>query len=177
MKQTLEFFPLVVFFAVYYYFDKDLNLSIIAVIISTLISNIILYIKEGRLSMMLLVSTGILILFGGLSLIFQNETFFKMKPTIINIIFALALILSSVLKKSVLKLMLNSALKLTENGWKMMNYLWIGYFLVLAVLNEVVWRTQSTDFWVNFKVFGIMGLTLIFAIVQIPLIKKHIIED
>ena len=111
MKQLFEFFPLIVFFAVYYKSDKDLYISIAAVIVATLISLIALYIKERKISTMMLVSTVILIVFGGLTLFFKNETFFKMKPTIINSLFAAVLIVSTYLKKPILKMMLNSSIK------------------------------------------------------------------
>jgi len=176
MKQLFEFFPLIVFFAVYYKSDKDLYISIAAVIVATLISLIGLYIKERKISTMMLVSTVILVIFGGLSLFFKNEIFFKMKPTIINALFAIALIISTYLNKPILKMMLNSSINLKDQGWTMLNKMWTGYFIFLAVLNEIVWRNYPTDVWVNFKVFGIMGVTIAFTIVQIPLLKKYFIE-
>ena len=175
MKQLFEFFPLIIFFAVYYKSDKDLYLSIAAVIIATLISLVALYIKERKVSTMMLVSAIILVIFGGLSLFLKNDIFFKMKPTIINALFAIILIGSTFINKPVLKLLLNSSMKLTDQGWSLMNKIWSGFFIFLAVLNEIIWRTQSTDFWVNFKVFGIMGITLAFTIIQIPLLKKPFI--
>ena len=175
MKQLFEFFPLIIFFAVYYKSDKDLYLSIAAVIIATLISLAALYIKERKVSTMMLVSTIILVVFGGLSLFLKNDIFFKMKPTIINALFAIVLIGSTFINKPVLKLLLNSSMKLTDQGWSLMNKMLSGFFIFLAVLNAIIWRTQSTDFWVNFKVFGIMGITLAFTIIQIPLLKKHFI--
>ena len=176
MKQLFEFFPLIVFFVVYYKSDKDLYLSITAVIIATLISLVALYIKERKISTMMLVSTVILVVFGGLSIFLKNDIFFKMKPTIINSLFALILIGSTFFNKPVLKMLLNSSMKLTDQGWSLMNKLWSGFFIFLALLNEIVWRTQTTDVWVNFKVFGIMGITIVFTIIQIPLLKKHFID-
>ena len=176
MKQLFEFFPLIVFFVVYYKSDKDLYLSITAVIIATLISLVALYIKERKISTMMLVSTVILIVFGGLSIFLKNDIFFKMKPTIINALFAIILIGSTFFNKPVLKMLLNSSMKLTDQGWSLMNKLWSGFFIFLALLNEIVWRTQTTDVWVNFKVFGIMGITIVFTIVQIPILKRHFID-
>ena len=100
-----------------------------------------------------------------------------MKPTIINALFAAVLIGSTLINKPVLKLLLNSSLKLTDEGWGLMNKMWASFFILLAVLNEIVWRTQTTDVWVNFKVFGIMGITIVFTIIQIPLLKKHFINQ
>ena len=176
MKQLFEFFPLIVFFVVYYKSDKDLYLSITAVIIATLISLVALYIKERKISTMMLVSTVILVVFGGLSIFLKNDIFFKMKPTIINTLFAIILIGSTFFNKPVLKMLLNSSMKLTDQGWSLMNKLWSGFFIFLALLNEIVWRTQTTDVWVNFKVFGIMGITIVFTIIQIPLLKKYFID-
>tara|TARA_B100000965_G_scaffold123407_1_gene102105 strand:- start:1615 stop:2151 length:537 start_codon:yes stop_codon:yes gene_type:complete len=176
MKQLFEFFPLIIFFAVYYKSDKDLYLSIAAVIVATLISIVALYIKEKKVSTMMLVSAVILIVFGGLSIFLKNDIFFKMKPTIINALFAIILIGSTFFNKPVLKMLLNSSMKLTDQGWSLMNKMWSGFFIFLALLNEVVWRTQTTDIWVNFKVFGIMGITIVFTIIQIPLLKKHFID-
>lgn len=176
MKQLFEFFPLIVFFVVYYKSDKDLYLSITAVIIATLISLVALYIKERKISTMMLVSTVILVVLGGLSIFLKNDIFFKMKPTIINALFAIILIGSTFFNKPVLKMLLNSSMKLTDQGWSLMNKLWSGFFIFLALLNEIVWRTQTTDVWVNFKVFGIMGITIVFTIIQIPLLKKHFID-
>ena len=177
MKQLFEFFPLIVFFAVYYKSDKDLYLSIAAVIVATFISLIAIYFKERKISTMMLVSTVILVVFGGLSIFLKNEIFFKMKPTIINALFAIVLIGSTIINKPVLKLLLNSSLKLTDEGWGLMNKMWSSFFVLLAVLNEIVWRTQTTDVWVNFKVFGIMGITIVFTIIQIPFLKKHFINQ
>ena len=100
-----------------------------------------------------------------------------MKPTIINALFAIVLIGSTIINKPVLKLLLNSSLKLTDEGWGLMNKMWSSFFVLLAVLNEIVWRTQTTDVWVNFKVFGIMGITIVFTIIRIPFLKKHFINQ
>jgi len=100
-----------------------------------------------------------------------------MKPTIINLLFAVILYGGILINKPLLKYLLGAALKLKEEGWKILTQRWIGFFIALAILNEVVWRTQSTDIWVNFKVFGILPITFIFTITQFPLIKKYQIED
>ena len=100
-----------------------------------------------------------------------------MKPTIINILFAVILYGGILINKPLLKYLLGAALKLEEKGWKILTQRWIGFFIALAILNEIVWRTQSTDVWVNFKVFGILPITFIFTMTQFPLIKKYQIED
>lgn len=123
------------------------------------------------------VGAGIVLLFGGLTIYFDNDVFFKMKPTIINLLFAVILYGGILINKPLLKYLLGAALKLEEEGWKILTQRWIGFFIALAILNEVVWRTQSTDIWVNFKVFGILPITFIFTMTQFPLIKKYQIED
>ena len=123
------------------------------------------------------VGAAIVLLFGGLTIYFDNDVFFKMKPTIINVLFAVILYGGILINKPLLKYLLGAALKLEEAGWKILTQRWIGFFIALAVLNEIVWRTQSTDVWVNFKVFGILPITFIFTMTQFPLIKKYQIED
>ena len=123
------------------------------------------------------VGATIVLIFGGLTIYFDNEVFFKMKPTIINFLFAAVLYAGTIIKKPLLKYLLGAALKLEDLGWKILTQRWIGFFIALAILNEIVWRTQSTDIWVNFKVFGILPITFIFTMTQFPLIKKYQIED
>ena len=119
----------------------------------------------------------IILIFGGLTIYFDNKIFFKMKPTIINLLFALILYGGVIVKKPLLKFLLGAAIKLEDEGWKILTQRWISFFIALAILNEIVWRTQSTNIWVNFKVFGILPITFIFTMTQFPLIKKYQIED
>ena len=117
--------------------------------------------------------TGIMILFfGGLTLVFQDDNFIKMKPTIINILFASILIVGLKFNRLFLKMAMSKAFDLEDKIWRTLTLRWSSFFLLLALLNEIVWRTQSTDFWVSFKVFGIFPLTVIFALLQLPLITK-----
>jgi intracellular septation protein len=121
---------------------------------------------------------GIIILtFGGLTLYFDNDVFFKMKPTIINLLFAAILIIGNIMNKQLLKFLFGGALKLKNEGWEILTKRWVSFFIALAILNEIIWRTQSTDVWVNFKVFGILPLTFIFTLTQFPVIKRFQIED
>ena len=119
----------------------------------------------------------IILVFGGLTIYFDNDVFFKMKPTIINLLFAGILYGGIVLKKPLLRYLLGAALKLQDEGWSILTKRWIGFFIALAILNEIIWRTQSTDIWVNFKVFGILPITFIFTITQFSVIKKYQIND
>jgi intracellular septation protein len=145
--------------------------------IATVIAVLFSYILEKKITIMPTVGAGIVLIFGGLTIYFDNEVFIKMKPTIINLIFEIILYGGMLIKKPLLKILLGAALRLEEEGWRILTYRWIGFFIALAVLNEIVWRTQTTDIWVNFKVFGILPITFIFTMTQLPLIKKHQIDD
>ena len=174
-KLLIDIGPLAVFFI--FYTRSGLQASILPFMLATVIAVLFSYILEKKIPIMPTVGAGIVLLFGGLTIYFDNEVFFKMKPTIINVLFAAILYGGILINKPLLKYLLGAALKLEEAGWKILTQRWIGFFIALAVLNEIVWRTQSTDVWVNFKVFGILPITFIFTMTQFPLIKKYQIED
>ena len=174
-KLLIDIGPLAVFFI--FYTRSGLQASILPFMIATVIAVLFSYILEKKIPIMPTVGAGIVLLFGGLTIYFDNDIFFKMKPTIINVLFAVILYGGILINKPLLKYLLGAALKLEEAGWKILTQRWIGFFIALAVLNEIVWRTQSTDVWVNFKVFGILPITFIFTMTQFPLIKKYQIED
>ena len=174
-KLLIDIGPLAVFF--YFYSKNGLQDSILPFMIATIISVLFSYILEKKIPIMLTVGAASVLVFGSLTIYFDNDIFFKMKPTIINILFAVILYGGIILKKSLLKYLLGAALQLEEKGWKILTQRWIGFFIALAILNEIVWRTQSTDLWVNFKVFGILPITFIFTMTQFPLIKKYQIEN
>ena len=114
----------------------------------------------------------IILIFGGLSWYFKDPIFIKMKPTIINIIFASAILIGNYINKPLFKYLLGRSVKLEDQGWFELGKRWAYFFIFLAVLNEIIWRNFSEDLWVNFKVFGILILTFIFSISQFPIIKK-----
>jgi intracellular septation protein len=174
-KLLIDIGPLAVFFV--FYLRSDLKSAIIPLMIATIIAVLFSYIMEKKIPIMPTVGAFIILIFGGLTIYFDNEVFFKMKPTIINLLFALILYGGVIVKKPLLKFLLGAAIKLEDVGWKILTQRWISFFIALAVLNEIVWRTQSTDIWVNFKVFGILPITFIFTMTQFPLIKKYQIED
>lgn len=174
-KLFIDIGPLAVFFI--FYTRSGLQASILPFMVATVIAVLFSYILEKKIPIMPTVGAGIVLLFGGLTIYFDNDVFFKMKPTIINLLFAVILYGGILINKPLLKYLLGAALKLEEEGWKILTQRWIGFFIALAILNEVVWRTQSTDIWVNFKVFGILPITFIFTMTQFPLIKKYQIED
>ena len=173
-KLLIDVGPLAVFFV--FYSKSGLQASIIPFMIATVIAVLFSYILEKKIPVMPTVGAGIVLVFGGLTIYFDNEVFFKMKPTIINFLFAAILYGGIFIKKPLLKLLLGAAMKLEDEGWKILTYRWIGFFIALGILNEIVWRTQSTDIWVNFKVFGIAGLTILFLVAQTQLLKRYFIE-
>ena len=174
-KLLIDIGPLAVFFI--FYTRSGLQASILPFMVATVIAVLFSYILEKKIPIMPTVGAAIVLLFGGLTIYFDNDVFFKMKPTIINVLFAVILYGGIIINKPLLKYLLGAALKLEEVGWKILTQRWIGFFIALAILNEIVWRTQSTDVWVNFKVFGILPITFIFTMTQFPLIKKYQIED
>ena len=174
-KLLIDIGPLAIFFI--FYTRSGLQASILPFMVATVIAVLFSYILEKKIPIMPTVGAAIVLLFGGLTIYFDNDVFFKMKPTIINLLFAVILYGGILINKPLLKYLLGAALKLEEKGWKILTQRWIGFFIALAILNEVVWRTQSTDIWVNFKVFGILPITFIFTMTQFPLIKKYQIED
>ena len=176
VKLFIEIGPLAIFF-IYYKLSGNLIDAILPLMLATVVAVIISYILEKKIPIMPSLGAGIVVIFGGLTLIFDNKIFIFMKPTIINIIFAGILYGGIILKKPLLKYLLGSALKLEEDGWLILTQRWAAFFIALAVLNEIVWRTMSEDFWVSFKVFGILPITFIFTMTQFPLIKKYQIED
>ena len=176
IKLFIDIGPLAVFF-IYYKISGDLIEAILPLMLATIISVVISYILEKRIPIMPTLGAGIVVIFGGLTIIFDNKIFIFMKPTIINIIFASILYGGIILKKPLLKYLLGSALKLEEEGWSILTQRWAAFFIALAVLNEIVWRTMSEEFWVSFKVFGILPITFIFTMTQFPLIKKYQVED
>jgi len=127
----------------------------------------------GRLPVMPLVSGAVVMVFGGLTLFFQDDTFIKLKPTIVNTLFGCVLLGGLAFGKPLLPYALDSVFELDAEGWWKLTLRWGIFFFVLAILNEIIWRTQTTDFWVAFKVWGVMPLTMVFAMAQTPLLLKH----
>jgi intracellular septation protein len=144
---------------------------------ATAVSVLLSWHLERRLPIMPLVGCFFVMLFGGLTLWLDDDLFIKLKPTFVNLLFATVLFTSLALRRNVLKPLLGAVLNLSETGWRILTLRWACFFVVLALLNEVVWRTMTTDAWVNFKVFGILPLTLVFSALQMPVIMKHQISE
>ena len=145
--------------------------------VATPIAVLVSYRLEKRIPVMPLVGCGFVMLFGGLTLWLDDEFFIKIKPTIVNLLFSAVLFVGLALKRPYLKLLMGAVLHLDNEGWHKLGLRWAVFFIVLAALNEVVWRNFSTEFWAGFKLFGLMPLTMIFAIAQVPLISAHQVEE
>ena len=177
IKFATDFGPLLIFFIFYYQSGLDLSVAIPPLIIATLVSLAVIYFLEKKVPIIPLASGIIITFFGGLTLYFDNPIFIYIKPTVVNILFASILIFGKFFSKEpLLKKLFNNSFKLLDEGWKKFSDRWILFFLFLAFLNEVVWRTQSEEFWVNFKVWGLMPISFIFALFQVPLLKKYKID-
>lgn len=171
LKLLIELGPLIAFFLVYsragiYWATGILMLATVA----SLVASRALF---GRLLAMPVVTAVLVVVFGGLTFWLDDPRFIKIKPTIINLLFAGVLLAGLIMRRPLLKMLFGEAFNLTEEGWRKLSVRWTLFFLVLAALNEVVWRNFSEAAWVNFKVFGILPLTLVFAMAQIGLIKRY----
>ena len=171
-KLLIDIGPLAVFFI--FYTRSGLQASILPFMVATVIAVLFSYILEKKIPIMPTVGAGIVLLFGGLTIYFDNPVFIYIKPTIINILFGVALIFGKYFtNEPVLKKLMGKSVTLTNEGWELLNKRWVYFFFGLAILNELVWRTQSEEFWVNFKVWGLLPITFIFTAFQITLINKH----
>jgi len=180
LKLALELGPLVLFFLANAYGDRfgyggerRIFAATGLFVAATIVSLAVHFVLVRRLPIMPLVSGVVVLIFGGLTLYLQDELFIKLKPTIVNALFGCVLLAGLYWRKPLLAIVLDSMFELTEEGWRKLTLRWALFFFVLAGLNEIVWRTQTTDFWVNFKVFGIMPLTIAFALAQTPLLMRH----
>ena len=169
-----DFGPLLIFFTVYYKSGNNLSVAIPPLIAATLVAVILMYFIERKIPYVPLIGGIVISLFGGLTLYFDNPVFLYMKPTIINLIFACLLLTGKFFfQKNFLKIFFKAAFQLNEIGWDKLNNRWAFFFIFLAILNELVCRSQSEIMWVNFKVWGILPLTFIFTALQLPLINKY----
>jgi intracellular septation protein len=171
LKFALELGPLLVFFTV----NARVNLfyGTGAFMAATAVSLIASWLLIRRIPIMPLVTGVVVLIFGGLTLYLQDELFIKLKPTIVNTLFGTTLLIGLFFGKSLLAVVFDAAFSLTDEGWKKLTLRWGIFFFVLAVLNEVIWRNFSTDFWVAFKVWGVMPLTFLFALTQVPLLTRY----
>jgi|TARA_Y100000815_G_scaffold134360_1_gene121169 intracellular septation protein len=174
IKFVTDFGPLLVFFFFYYNSDKNLKVAIPPFIIATIITLAFVWVLEKKIPMVPLIGGILITLFGGLTIYFDNPIFIYIKPTIINILFGLALLFGKYFtNEPILKKILGKSIMLSDVGWSLLNKRWMIFFFTLAFLNELVWRTQSEEFWVNFKVWGMLPITFIFTAFQVSLITKY----
>jgi intracellular septation protein len=177
IKFLTDFGPLLIFFLIYFKNEQRLEIAIPPFIIATLVALIIVYFLEKKIPMVPLFSGILITIFGGLTLYFDNKVFFYMKPTIINLLFAGVLFFGKFFtQKPLLQIFFQNTLKLENEGWKILSRRWIVFFIFIAIINELVWRTQSEAFWVNFKVWGLMPISFLFIMTQMPLINKYKIK-
>lgn len=171
IKMALELGPLVVFFAVNAYADIFAATAWFmgAMVLSLALSWLVL----KRVAVMPLVTGVVVLVFGGLTLYLQDDTFIKMKPTIVNVLFGSVLLGGLLFGQSLLRYVFGDVYKLQPQGWLVLTLRWGIFFFVLAILNEIMWRNFSTDMWVAFKVWGIMPLTIVFSMLQLPLLSKY----
>tara|TARA_B100001741_G_C16398997_1_gene526073 strand:- start:149 stop:700 length:552 start_codon:yes stop_codon:yes gene_type:complete len=178
LKFITDFGPLLIFFFFYYDSNKDLKVAIPPFIIATIISLVVVWYLEKKIPMVPLLGGVLITFFGGLTIYFDNPVFIYIKPTIINLLFGLALLFGKYFTdEPILKKMLGKSIALTNEGWEILNKRWMLFFFALAILNELVWRTQSEEFWVNFKVWGLLPITFIFTAFQVSIITKHKIDE
>ena len=174
LKFITDFGPLLIFFVVYSKSGKNLSTAIPPLIFATIIAVFISYMVEKKIPYIPIIGGIVISFFGGLTLYFNNPVFLYIKPTIINVFFVFVLAFERFFtKEPILKKMLGKSMSLSDEGWKVLTVRWMFFFFSLALLNEYVWRTQTEEFWVNFKVWGILPITFIFTAFQIFLINKH----
>jgi len=175
LRPLVDYGPLAAFFAVYWL--ADLMAATVAIMAATAVALALSLIVERRVPPMPLVTAAIVGVFGGLTLWLNDDTFIKMKPTIVQLIFAAVLLGGLAFRKPLLKPLLGSAWPLDDAGWHKLTLRFALFFLAMAALNEAVWRTQSTDVWVTFKVFGILALTFVFVVSQVYFMRGHMQHD
>jgi intracellular septation protein len=179
LKFLYDYLPLIIFF-ICYKFAKTPNPLITATIfmvLTTIVALIISYILTKTIPMVALVSGLVLSVFGGLTIFLQDDIFIKIKPTIINLIFAAILLYGYLSKKAFLSYLLGEQIKMSEKAWLTLSMRWAIFFIFLALLNETIWRNFPTDFWVQFKVFGMMPISIFFTISQLPFMMREMKQD
>lgn len=170
-----DFVPLALFFIVYKTSNhaNPIIPATLYLIIATIIALIIGYIATKKIARMPLISAILLGIFGALTVFSQNDLFIKIKPTLLNGLFSAILFVGCFMKKPLLEYLFNGAIKMSHEAWLNFSFRWAYFFMFLAILNEVIWRSFSTDFWVQFKVFGMLPISIIFAIINMPFIIKN----
>ena len=175
VKPVTEYGPLAIFLATYYI--EDLYAATAALMAATAVALAVSLVKNRRVPIMPVITAVIVGIFGALTLIFNDDTFIKMKPTIVQALLCAILLGGLLFGKTLLKPVMGSAWPMTDSGWRILTRNFGLFFAAMAVVNEIVWRTQSEEFWVNFKVFGSIALTLAFSLTQVPTLNRHKIDE
>jgi intracellular septation protein len=175
VKPLSDYGPIVVFFGAY--LGWDLLVATAALMATTAVALALSLIVNRRVPLMPLITAGVVGVFGGLTLALNDDTFIKLKPTIVQTLIAGVLLGGLLFDKTLLKPVMGTAWPMDDAGWRKLTRNFGFFFLAMAVANEIVWRTQTTDFWVTFKVFGIMALTFAFSMTQIPILNRHRVEE
>lgn len=174
-KMVTDFGPLMAFFAANWFggIYWATGILMVAIVVASAVS----WKLTGKISPMHIVTLVFVLIFGALTIYLENETFIKVKVSLVNALFGSILVGGWLMGKSLLKFVMGEALNLDDEGWRKLSLRWGLMFFGLAALNEIVWRSVSTDIWVTFKVFGLLGTTMIFALSQMPLMMRHMIHD
>jgi intracellular septation protein len=175
LKLVLDIGPLVLFFAANAKFG--IYVATGAFMVAVLVALAVSYARTRRLAVMPLVTAVIVLVFGGLTLVLHDDLFIKLKPTIIYVLFGGTLLGGLAFGKPLLGIVFDSVFHLRDEGWRKLTWRWALFFFVLAILNEIIWRTQTTDFWVSFKLFGVVPLTFLFAALQVSLLSRYSLEE
>jgi intracellular septation protein len=171
LKLALDIGPLVLFFAANSRFG--IFTATAAFMAAVLVALAVSYALTRHIAIMPVVTAVIVLIFGTLTLVLHNDTFIKLKPTIIYVLFGGTLLIGLLLDKPFLSILFDQVFHLTDEGWRKLTWRWVIFFFALAVLNEIVWRNFSTDTWVSFKLFGVVPLTFLFGALQYPLLTKY----
>ncbi len=175
VKPTAEYGPLIVFFVAYVRYDLMVATGALMAAVAVALALSLFF--ERRVPMMPVITAVVVGIFGGLTLWLDDEMFIKLKPTIVQGLISAVLLGGLMFGKPLLRPVMGTAWPMDDVGWRRLTFRFGCFFAVMAVVNEIVWRTQSTDTWVTFKVFGLMGLTFIFGMFQMPLLNRHRIDE
>ncbi len=175
VKIALEMGPLLLFLVVYT--KWDIYVATAVFMVTSVTSLTVTYVRERKWPKMLLVSTVLVLILGGLTIWLQNDTFIKVKVTIVNALFGATLLAGMAFRRPFIKMVMGAAIRLTDDGWSKLTWCWIGYFAGVAALNELIWRNFSTDFWVKFKTIALPVLSIAFFLCLVPMISRHEIPE
>ena len=171
-KMLFDFGPLLLFFGTNYIYS-DLMLSVKVLVAATLVSLVLSWQFDRKISVMAAVGCAALVFFAGLTLYFDNELFIKVKPTVVTLLFAALIAGGRLLGRNPLAAIIGKQISLTAQGWRAISWLWVAMFVTSAIANELAWRSLSTDDWITFKVFGLTGISFLFFALSVPILQKH----